>query len=298
MLGADDKLLRFDPNFVGRSKEIGWLERQIYLRDFRHVPIFITGAPGVGKTSFITHFLTSRRSANEFTPVWLDLHLYLKDVKEFVEALRKRLYEAKSRDQLIVVLDDAEQLNDEQLKRAVNECFNFKAVRHILIGTRRVPNIEGAVNLHLAGLNQPELNQLIKALIGEQLPTTALSNIANASNGIPLIISMVAHFLESQGPEGLSALLTGQLYDISTKTSQEQIIKVVKPSIISARETLIVALRKQPLSVFDLAPRDFEKVLAELLTDMGYEIELTKATRDGGKDILAYLDTPVENSCA
>jgi restriction system protein len=32
--------------------------------------------------------------------------------------------------------------------------------------------------------------------------------------------------------------------------------------------------------------------VAELLTDLGYDVELTPATRDGGKDILAYMTTP------
>lgn len=40
-------------------------------------------------------------------------------------------------------------------------------------------------------------------------------------------------------------------------------------------------------------PRDFEKLLAELLKDMGWEVELTKQTRDGGSDILAYLNTDI-----
>ena len=42
-----------------------------------------------------------------------------------------------------------------------------------------------------------------------------------------------------------------------------------------------------------LSPREFEKLLAELLRDMGWEVELTKQTRDGGSDILAYLNTEV-----
>ena len=41
----------------------------------------------------------------------------------------------------------------------------------------------------------------------------------------------------------------------------------------------------------NLTPRQFEQMLAELLDDMGWEVELTQATRDGGKDILAYMNT-------
>lgn len=36
-----------------------------------------------------------------------------------------------------------------------------------------------------------------------------------------------------------------------------------------------------------IKPREFEKVVAELLRNYGFEVELTKATRDGGYDIMA-----------
>ena len=42
-----------------------------------------------------------------------------------------------------------------------------------------------------------------------------------------------------------------------------------------------------------LGSRQFEELIAELLKDMGWDVELTKATRDGGKDILAYINTDV-----
>jgi restriction system protein len=51
-------------------------------------------------------------------------------------------------------------------------------------------------------------------------------------------------------------------------------------------------LKRQPQSVFQLPPRQFEELIAELLSDLGYDVELTPATRDGGKGILAYMSTP------
>ena len=40
-----------------------------------------------------------------------------------------------------------------------------------------------------------------------------------------------------------------------------------------------------------MSPRQFEEIIADLLSSMGYDVELTKQTRDGGKDILAYMNT-------
>jgi HJR/Mrr/RecB family endonuclease len=39
--------------------------------------------------------------------------------------------------------------------------------------------------------------------------------------------------------------------------------------------------------LYEISPRDFEKMIAELLFDKGFEVELTKQTRDNGYDILA-----------
>ncbi|MEI3234695.1 MAG: restriction endonuclease [Intestinibacter bartlettii] len=38
-----------------------------------------------------------------------------------------------------------------------------------------------------------------------------------------------------------------------------------------------------------LSPREFELLIASLYEHLGYEIEVTPATRDGGKDIIAKM---------
>lgn len=41
------------------------------------------------------------------------------------------------------------------------------------------------------------------------------------------------------------------------------------------------------LKLFSIHPREFEKIIAELLYNQGFKVELTKQTRDNGYDILA-----------
>jgi restriction endonuclease Mrr len=74
---------------------------------------------------------------------------------------------------------------------------------------------------------------------------------------------------------------------------QEGIIKVVAPKILTFTDVLIAKLKKSPADLFKISPCQFEEVIADLLSGMGMEVELTPATRDGGKDILAYMNTPV-----
>lgn len=46
-------------------------------------------------------------------------------------------------------------------------------------------------------------------------------------------------------------------------------------------------LASHPDAVFQLRPRVFEKLIAEVMRSLGYEVELTAQTRDGGKDLIA-----------
>src|SRR5437868_1276770 len=50
---------------------------------------------------------------------------------------------------------------------------------------------------------------------------------------------------------------------------------------------LILDLQKGRLQFEDMHWRQFEELVAELLQNDGYTVELTKKTRDGGIDILA-----------
>ena len=50
---------------------------------------------------------------------------------------------------------------------------------------------------------------------------------------------------------------------------------------------------RHPEKLHNLAPRKFEELIAEILKDLGFDTELTSATRDGGRDIYAYLRNQV-----
>ena len=50
---------------------------------------------------------------------------------------------------------------------------------------------------------------------------------------------------------------------------------------------LVSCLQEHPHLLRNISPREFEEVVAELFRAKGYEVDLTKRTRDGGKDIIA-----------
>ncbi len=50
---------------------------------------------------------------------------------------------------------------------------------------------------------------------------------------------------------------------------------------------LINGLKSCPDLLRDITPREFEEIVAEIFKSKGFDVELTKQTRDGGKDIIA-----------
>ena len=52
-------------------------------------------------------------------------------------------------------------------------------------------------------------------------------------------------------------------------------------------------LARHPEKTRDLSSRQFEELIADILKDLGFTTELTRATRDGGRDIYAYVKNAV-----
>lgn len=68
--------------------------------------------------------------------------------------------------------------------------------------------------------------------------------------------------------------------------------KIVLPSDVNIRvpiseinEQLMQYIAEHPESMRELTPREFEEMVARLFQKMGFAVELTKQTKDGGKDI-------------
>lgn len=63
------------------------------------------------------------------------------------------------------------------------------------------------------------------------------------------------------------------------------------PSVlISISTDLLKRLAENPQLLFQISPRQFEEVVGEIFTRNGFNVKLTKRTRDGGKDIIAFYN--------
>ena len=88
------------------------------------------------------------------------------------------------------------------------------------------------------------------------------------------------HFIqqETSPPDGARTI-------ISPATT----LAVPEPAqIVVVQESLLRLLRGKPELVYEISHRQFEELVYELFARLGYEVELTAQTRDGGADIIAF----------
>jgi hypothetical protein len=80
--------------------------------------------------------------------------------------------------------------------------------------------------------------------------------------------------------------------DTEEVVTSEQLVETAKKSQLlqldfkSINAELIAYFAKHPKKLRDVSSRDFEQLMADLFKNLGYDVTLTKATRDGGKDLI------------
>lgn len=61
--------------------------------------------------------------------------------------------------------------------------------------------------------------------------------------------------------------------------------------------TLLKKAKKDPRIIHDFTPREFEQMICEFLDEQGYKVELTKQTKDGGKDLIVVQKSMIGDFC-
>jgi restriction system protein len=271
--------------FVNREAELAWLsERTIYKRGNT---IGISGPAGIGKTALLRQFLRTNSIEGRSVslsgygnPIDLDRLRYT--IRNFRNPTR------------VVILDDAEfSKNDiEQTERAV---FNWKAVRTLFLVQRNSLSVAREDRLNLGPLSHVSSAELFRLILGDRrvrIPDSLL----DAAEGHPLAIRLISGLAQSANDlEGLARSLQGSIYQLKNEilVPQRQVITNVRPQLVRANEQLLERLKARPTDVHQIEPRKFEELVAELLDDMDFDVELTPPTRDGGRDVLAYVNTPI-----
>lgn len=132
---------------------------------------------------------------------------------------------------------------------------------------------------------------MIRAAANLSLPSSLLA----LTEGNPLAISLIAGLLNTHDPNSLVRLLQGSIYELENEllVPRRELVTSVAPKLVVANEQILERLKERPDDIHQIGHRKFEELIAELLDDMDFDVELTQATRDGGRDVLAYWNSPV-----
>ncbi|HTF03986.1 MAG TPA: restriction endonuclease [Bacteroidia bacterium] len=286
----------YDRNFIGREKELEWLDERLYRRSYSFSPIFVSGPSGVGKTALVNHWFSSRRIS--YTPLWLDLSSNIEDnaIDNLMIEIRKisdDRYEREGR--LTVVIDGTDVWSQKKHEEEAAKIFNYKIVSSLVFIKQKALKFPRGQHLSLNPLSNSSTGDLLRKLLSSELTDAQVSQAIEASKGFPLALSILSKLIQGDNIDGILSSTKEPLYDIQNGIllPKKQIITTAQPIIINANHKLIESLKKQPVNIRSITPREFEELLADLLRDMGWDVELTKQTRDGGSDILAYLNTEV-----
>jgi hypothetical protein len=279
--------------FVGRKTEMERLEREVDRRERRYpdTPIVVTGEAGIGKTSLVAEFV-EHRSGRERS-IWIPCREWEIAVLPFERILRDRFIEYPD---AMVVLDGAHEISESKMEELCFRVTSFKFVRTLIITGRTLLYLPRArqIEIQLERLPSTDSESLIRESVAlSGLDGESVGKLVSSVNGHPLAISLIATMARAMDPERLREVLAGHLYDLNdvAPAAKRELITAAKPIIISANEAMIEGLKKQPKDIFKLTARQFEELVAELMRDMGFDVTLTQATRDGGKDILASIKT-------
>ncbi|WP_191967913.1 restriction endonuclease [Rhizosphaericola mali] len=119
--------------------------------------------------------------------------------------------------------------------------------------------------------------------IGKSPILNTLSIRSNKSTKAPSYINVAKNEVNSTE---IQYNLENILDDIEGSVSQDLFKEIIFSETQRVKKVISdIYFNNQDL--YNLNPRDFEIMIAELLSSQGFDVELTQQTRDGGKDIIA-----------
>jgi restriction system protein len=144
----------------------------------------------------------------------------------------------------------------------------------------------------------------IAALIGDAagFHGTVPRSVVDLANGNPLFASTIGEIARERGDLTAAVKLLrpferpglvgpdGQPLDARSAAGKRLV-----SSVREVDQQLMIMVQRDPDIVFELSPRKFEEISAELFTRLGYRVSLTPTSKDGGKDLIVVQSTDLSS---
>jgi restriction system protein len=144
----------------------------------------------------------------------------------------------------------------------------------------------------LQGLDARESRELLLAA-GATGPD--VQDVVQVAGGVPRLLhewarwNVMPEAALGEGPPTLATILGPDGRPLEPGSEG---LNKAELSVRGVNDALVQQLAARPELMYELSPRKFEELMAELYDRAGYEVELTRASGDGGVDLYALQRAP------
>lgn len=280
--------------FVGRTRELDILRQE--LSGSKSKMVSILGPGGMGKTSLALMFAEMNR---ELFPAGI-YSFHANQIETLAHSVGRQINPNSA--PYLIIIDDIEARPLEHIDNELTSLRqNYPKAKFITTSRFSISGNSIDLQLRLEGLARPEFQEIMNKRLARLKSTTDTDELYDALLGHPLASKLVSDLLRDDKyniREILSlikeftwpGLIDSLGKEIPRETPEhEHIIS----DIISVSDEFLKKLHDKPELLYELTPRGFEELVAELLNRLEYEVTLTPASRDGGKDIYAAKKDPL-----
>ena len=275
--------------FVDREEEQNVLDRELIQLQTRVV--IIVGPAGFGKTFLAFEF--ARRNHEYFSGGVFDIHPT--PMPSLSEMAFNKITDANK--ESLLIINNAERLPGSVVETELEYILHDRPKARIILTSRRQMQFRSmnVISLALTPFTQDVFTEYLRRVLRSELAPPVQKELFERLQGHPLSIAIATvamrdglynapELLKSLEPFIREGLLgpNGRPLKPENK-SYNQIISDIR----DVSDELLKILTNEPKLLYELSPRLFEQVVAEMLSRLGYEVTLTPASRDGGKDIYA-----------
>lgn len=273
-------------SFTGREHELSLLKQRLLTAGSE--VISITGEYGVGKTSLAMKF------AHENTEAFPGgiYHMYALPSKTLSETVNA--HTPNSPLPHLLILDETERRSVQEVASEISIIRRERPSAKLLcIGRHTELKKHADFNLELPGLSRSDLFQILSNL-KFPLSSDELREL-DFLGGNPRVAQVIADSFKNSGikldevRKKMSAFSYSGLLGLDGRPmgagSLEELQIVSDLRLVS--DDLLTRAHANPSLLYEITPRRFEEFVAELLQRLGYDVILTAASNDGGKDMYA-----------
>jgi restriction system protein len=282
------------PFFVGRQSELEILRRELAGPTAKTVAI--SGPAGIGKTALAMAFAASNRDA--FSAGVYNLHATPFEALD--ESVRRVV--SSGVEPYLIILNELDARPQETVDHELSLLRQAYPNARVVL-TSRVSQASSGVDLQLrlGGLSQAETRELLRKRLAYHASPELVPGLYELALGNPLATTLAADLLSREDVtprqllERLHAFTRPGVFDREGERIPDDAPahRQIVADVVAVSDQFLHRLHNDPNLLHQLTPRGFEEIVAELLARLDYEVKLTPASRDGGKDIYAAHKGPL-----